>query len=94
MTGLAKIALADLNGDMVPDLLVPNTTNGTGQLSVFYNPGDGNFGKDGYPQMDFEAGNNPTAVAVGDVNGDGFQDAVVATQKGNGSVSVLFGACQ
>ena len=91
LTGLAKIALADLDGDMVPDLLVPNTTNGAGQLSVFYNPGDGSFSK---PQVDFQVGSNPAAVAVGDVNGDGFPDAVVANKNAQGSVSVLFGACQ
>jgi hypothetical protein len=43
-----------------------------------------------FPNPVFEAGSDPTSVAVGDFNGDGQPDLVVANQASN-DVSVLLG---
>src|SRR5262245_42608341 len=40
-------------------------------------------------RRDFAVGSRPTSVAVGDFNGDGVEDLVVATDVASGTVSVL-----
>jgi hypothetical protein len=85
----AAVAVADVNGDGVPDLVVANAGDGT--VGVFLGHGDGTFGA----QQLFPAGISPGSVAVADVNGDGIPDLVVADAgggtEGAGTVSVLLG---
>jgi hypothetical protein len=76
-------AVADVNGDGRPDLVL---TNSNGTASVLLGNGNGTFGA----SRTFSTGTNPDAVAVADVNGDGKPDLVVAN-SGDGSVSVLLG---
>jgi hypothetical protein len=83
-TGPTSLAVADVNGDHVLDLVTANIQAGT--VSVLPGNGDGTFG----PQRTFTVGSLPTAVAVADVNGDGKPDLVVANYSG-GTVSVLRG---
>ena len=66
-TGLAPVAVAvaDLNGDGRPDLVVVNRDANT--VSVLLGTGTGSFGA----STDFPTGLSPVAVAVADLNGDG-----------------------
>jgi hypothetical protein len=82
--GSNAVALGDLNGDGTPDAFV---ANGQSQLSaggrlvtntpdtVWFNRGDGFFTDSGQQLGASES----TAVALGDVNGDGFLDAAVGS---------------
>ena len=89
-SGADSVAVADVNGDGKPDLLVANEGNGsTGSVSVLLGNGDGTF----QPAVTYGSGAKVAAsVAVADVNGDGKPDLLVANGgNGTGSVGVLLG---
>lgn len=69
-----EVAVADVNGDGVPDLLLSEEISGNLAVLLGDPSGNGTFGA----ETDFNLGNNPVQIAVGDVNGDGKLD-VVAT---------------
>src|SRR6266568_3460721 len=71
--GPAGVAVADLNGDGKPDLVVANFDDNT--LSVLLGNGDGTFQA---AQTFGGVGPKPQTVAVGDLNGDGKPDLAVA----------------
>ncbi len=79
-----SVALADVNGDGKPDIIVANRTSDT--VSVLLGNGNGTF----QAQLTFATGDHPYSVAVGEVNGDGIPDLVVANSSSN-CVSVLLG---
>ncbi len=91
-----SVALADLTGNGKLDIVLTNTygKNGEseedGSVSVLLGNGDGTF----LPAVDYDSGGYIAAsVAIGDVNGDGIPDLVVANYanyKGN-TVAVLLG---
>ncbi len=97
-----SVAVADVNGDGKPDLLVANCgpvginacNHGNGLMGVLLGNGDGTF----RPVVTYNSGGSTAvSVAVGDVNGDGKPDLLVAnecgtsTDCGRGSVGVLLG---
>jgi hypothetical protein len=101
------VAIGDLNGDGKPDLVVTDRCQsnndceegiGPGGLSVFLGNGDGTFQT---PVSYSSGGISPYSVRIGDLNGDGTPDLVVANYcQGqascgylgtNGSISVLLG---
>jgi hypothetical protein len=80
--GASSIAVADVNGDGKPDLLVahqcdtaPSCSNSV--FTVLLGNGDGTFQ---VPQGYTSGGWYPTAIAVADVNRDGKPDVVIANQ--------------
>jgi hypothetical protein len=94
-----SIAVADVNGDGKPDLIVANcgsssqvncvSTSGSGDVSVLLGNGDGTF----KTAVLYSLGaSGATSVAVADVNGDGKPDLIVATGSSTeGLVGVLLG---
>ena len=83
------VALADVNGDGLPDIVVLNQSGSGGSVSVLLNtttPGSttANFAT----QQVFGTGTNSRALALADVNGDGKPDIIVADYDDD-TVSVL-----
>jgi Bacterial Ig-like domain (group 3)/FG-GAP-like repeat len=98
-----SVAIADVNGDGKPDLVVANCApTGTdncgggpanGVVGVLLGNGDGTY----QPVMTYDSGGElTTSAAIADVNGDGKMDVLVTnecagTGCNSGSVSVLLG---
>ena len=77
-----SVAVADLTGDGIPDIVTANAFDNT--VSVLLGNGDGTF----QTQRTFAVGSRPYSVAVADLTGDGKPD-IVTTNYGGNSVSVL-----
>jgi hypothetical protein len=90
-----SVAVADVNGDGKPDLLVANrfacASCVNGSVAVLLGNGDGTF----QPAVTYDSGAAETEkVVVADVNGDGKPDLVVGNDCGgcaSGGVGVLLG---
>jgi FG-GAP-like repeat len=83
----AAVAVGDFNGDGNLDMAVPN--NASASVSILLGMGHGTF----RPAVDYGLGfgsHHPNSAAVGDFNGDGKLDLVVAN-GGSNDVSVFLG---
>ena len=85
-----SVAVGDLNGDGLPDMAVAN--RGSNSVSVLINNGTpwdtvASFA----PGVLVDAGQYPSSVAMGDLNGDGKPD-LIATNSGDNTVSVMLNA--
>jgi photosystem II stability/assembly factor-like uncharacterized protein len=76
------VAVADLNGDGYPDLVVANS--GSNSVSVLLNDGHGGF----LPENDYNVGSAQSCVTLADVNNDGLTDIIVGN-TGTSTISVL-----
>jgi hypothetical protein len=93
------VAVADLNGDGKPDIIMTsfdaaiprNSGTNASELRIFLGNGDGTF--QGPIVYNTELG--PNSVAVGDFNGDGIRDLAVACGGGFGqpgsTVTIMLG---
>jgi len=85
-SGPWAVAIGDLDGDGLPDLAGARIYSDTVSVVRNVSSGGGNiaFGA----RADFATGSGPGSVAIGDLNGDGRPDLVVANRTSN-TVSVL-----
>ncbi len=79
-----SLAVADLNADGKPDVVVVNFE--TNSVSVFLGNGNGTL----QSRVDYATGNGASSVAARDVNGDAKPDLLVSCYFSN-AVSVLLG---
>ena len=77
-----SVAIADFNGDGIPDVVVSYLEDYT--VGVMFGNGDGTF----QAQTTYSVGKHPYAVAVADLNRDGRPDIVTANEA-DGTISVL-----
>lgn len=88
------VAIADMNGDGEPDLVVSNGCRdsgecaaGTASLGVLLGNGDGTF----KPVVRYDSGGGADAVSIADFNGDGKLDVAVVNGAENGQAGVNTG---
>jgi hypothetical protein len=95
-SGTLSVAIADVNGDGKPDVVVTTETNlseGDGSAAVLLGNGDGTF----QPAVNYDSGGYGTvSAAVADLNGNGKLDLIVANGCGGGidcstAVGILLG---
>ena len=89
----SAIAIADVNGDGISDLVLADTYealsgSGVGGVSVLLGNGDGNFGA---AATYSSGGDSPQSIAIADLNGDGRPDIVVGKIQSQTTVAVLLG---
>ncbi len=77
-----SVAIADFNGDGIPDVVVSYLEDYT--VGVMFGKGDGTF----QAQTTYNVGKHPFAVAVADLNHDGHPDIVTANEN-DSTISVL-----
>jgi len=85
------LASGDFNGDGNADLAIANESNAQGEVSILLGNGAGGFGAQTSIRIINGSQNLTAALAIGDVNGDGKADLVLASATFN-SVFILLGS--
>jgi hypothetical protein len=88
---MTSIAIADVNGDGIDDVIISDGTSAAAGVRVLLNDGHGGLATDVSYESEAHNGHGPASVTVADLNGDGFPDLITANGA-DGSVSVLFNA--
>jgi hypothetical protein len=83
----AAVALGDLNGDGILDIVAANNNGTSTTVMVALGDGHGGFTVLATPPS---VGIGPLSVALGDLNNDGFLDIVTA-DNGDGTLGILLG---
>src|SRR5260370_40119987 len=86
----ASVVAADFNGDGNADLVIPN--QGSSDFSILLGNGDGTFRV--LPRAalaDPAAATRPSAVGVGDFNGDGIPARAIAIASPLARITILLG---
>ncbi|HUB09095.1 MAG TPA: VCBS repeat-containing protein, partial [Myxococcales bacterium] len=83
----AAVAIGDVTGDGIPDLIVGETP--PGQVEILKGAGDGTFSLLPNP-IAFPTG--ASSLVVADFNNDGYQDLAVASNGGNSITILLYEA--
>ncbi len=76
------IATGDLNGDFIPELLIPTSNGQVCVINYYVGP------RDIFSYIGNQSGGNVSGIDVGDLNGDGKLD--IAFTKINGELSIFF----
>ncbi|MBB5059559.1 hypothetical protein HDF16_004285 [Granulicella aggregans] len=90
---LGNMVTADFNSDGIQDIALFNGGNYVGNIEVFFGVGDGSFGHTPtiIPSIgDYDSGNAPDGLVVGDINNDGKPDLVAFIQT-DGEVATFLG---
>jgi hypothetical protein len=88
---IVGVAVADVNGDHKPDIVIASDTPDSGHVSIFLGTGDGTF----QPEKIVANSQGPSvlpALAVADLNRDGHPDIVFTSNNVQTFVSVALGA--
>lgn len=72
--GILDFAVADLNGDALPDIAVPDNINGL--TTILMNDGQGAFQETAI----YDTGESSTGVTAADLNGDSYIDLAISQQ--------------
>lgn len=80
------LAIGNFNGDAFQDIAVANINTTT--VSIRLGNGSGSFTSPLVPELNVGVG--PTSVAIGDYNGDGYQDIATSVYGAN-SISIMSG---
>src|SRR5262249_12919407 len=86
-TGGVRVAVGDVNGDGIPDVITGAGPGGGSHVKVF----DGQSGALIRSFLAYPGFTGAVSVAAGDVNGDGFADLITGASA-NGHVKVFDGA--
>lgn len=77
--GPTALAVADYNGNRIPDIAVACNNGSAQDLAILSGNGGGGF----MSSVTFTVGRNPTAIASRDLDGDGKPDIVLAPRTGD-----------
>ncbi|MFI4967078.1 MAG: FG-GAP repeat domain-containing protein [Gammaproteobacteria bacterium] len=88
ITDMSSIAVADVNGDGIPDVIISDESGSAGGVRVLLNDGHGDLAADVSYASETGSGSGPASVTITDINGDGFPDIITANAS-DGSVSIL-----
>jgi hypothetical protein len=85
----SSMVVGDLNGDGIPDIAALDLSDET--VSILLGNGDGTF-RQGTPiTISTISAGSPTALTIGDFNGDGKLDLAVPVYGSSGSLAILLG---